>query len=108
MGLSGLNSQRKKYHFIPAATCDACHAKFETPLHYVLHCPAYVAQRHQMLQELAGCAPDVIQPLLNFQNNKKISKMLVEIIDSGTGNIQNDYIIFQKVHTYIEETNCFN
>jgi len=107
MGLSGLKSQRKKYHFIPEATCDTCNAKSENPSHYFLHCPTFAAQRQQMLRELSHNVPNVIEPFLNFQNCRNQSNDFVNILLFGTGNIPHDNLVFQTVQIYIEETERF-
>ena len=36
MGLSALNSQRKKYNFIADDICPACGLDHETVIHYIL------------------------------------------------------------------------
>ena len=107
MGLSALNSQRKKYHFIPDATCDSCNARSETPVHFLLHCPTYAAQRQDMLQQLINSVPNIMQPLLNFQNNPRLCKELVQIMICGTANNNNDNIIFPIVQRYLEATERF-
>ena len=108
MGLSALNLQRKKYHFIPNPSCDQCNARSETPQHFLLYCPAYAVQRNDMLQELSHGVPNISQLLLNFYNNNNMSRELVRIMIYGTGKIDDDEVIFQAVHLYLEETKCFN
>jgi len=52
MGLSALNSHRFTYNFIPSPSCDHCHSGNETTIHYFFLCPAYAAQRVQLLNDL--------------------------------------------------------
>ena len=108
MGLSALNSQRKKYHFIDDSKCNNCKAKSESPMHFMLCCPAYVAHRQQMIHELTQCAPHVMQELSNFENDNKQRSDLVHVLLNGTGNTEVDDLIFLSVQSYIERTERFN
>ena len=38
MGHSGLNTYRKKYHFIDHNTCPSCHSRSENEVHLLLKC----------------------------------------------------------------------
>ena len=107
MGLNGLNSQRKKYHYIPIGTCNTCNAKSETPAHYLLHLPTYAVQRQQMLHELSQSVPDVIQHFINFQNDRRRCTDFVQILLNGTGKLESDTHIFKTVNSFIEKTNRF-
>ena len=107
MGLSALKSHRKKYHFIADATCDLCNAKTEDPRHFLLFCPAYAAQRNLMLQELTHGVPNAMQPFLNYAQNSRVSKDLVHIMITGTGNISDDSKIFPIVQSCIENSTRF-
>jgi hypothetical protein len=84
MGLSALNAQRKKYHFIPDGKCDNCNAKSESPLHFFLVCPTYAVQRQQLFQELGHNVPNIIQPFINFLTNKQSANELTKILIKGT------------------------
>ena len=107
MGLSALNSQRKKYHFIPDGTCPNCDARSEDAMHFLLVCPAYTVQRQQLFQELNHNVPQVIHPLSNFTADKKVANMLTRILINGTGNAASDQSIFKSVHIFIETSQRF-
>ena len=61
MGLCGLHSHCKQYHFISDETCLKCHVKKEDNLHFQLKCLTYAAQRTEMIAYLS------IAPLLQIQ-----------------------------------------
>ena len=107
MGLSALNAQRKKYHFIPDGTCQSCDARSEDAMHFFLVCPAYTVQRRQLFQELNHNVPQVIQPLNNFSADKKQAKALTNILVIGTGNAASDQSIFKSVQVFIETSQRF-
>jgi hypothetical protein len=52
MGLSALNAHRFKYNFIDNPTCSHYHSGNETTKHYFFQCPAYAAQRLELLNSL--------------------------------------------------------
>ena len=107
MGLSALNAQRKKYHFIPDGDCENCNAKVENVTHYFLECPSYTALRQQLLQELNHNVPELIQPLNNFSTNKQSASKLIKILISGTENSLKDKLIFDSVQHFVKESTRF-
>jgi len=52
MSLSGLNSHRKKFHFIEHSTCPDCFFTREDEEHYFLLCANHAAPRMDMVVEL--------------------------------------------------------
>ena len=107
MGLSALKAQRKKYHFIADSICDSCNARCETPDHFFLHCPTFVAQRQEILQELLNKVPSIRDLLLNYNQTRKLSNQLTQIFLFGTGKDNFDTVIFQIVQIYIKKSDRF-
>ena len=103
MGLSGLNSHRKHYHFIENANCPNCQHKNEDPTHFLLVCPAYAAQRVDMIRELQNIIP-THQEKLNNYGNKNVQKELTKILLTGILIEQVDEQIFRYVSIYIQAT----
>lgn len=107
MGLSGLNQQRHKYHFIDNSTCLECQYKSENPTHFFLQCPAYCAQRRELMNELTEARPTVFIPLSNYNTNKANQNKLVKILTEGTGDKLIDNLIFPIIHNFIQNTQRF-
>ena len=107
MGLSALNAQRKKYHFIPDGKCESCNAKSENSNHYFLSCPTYAVQRQQLLQDLNRDVPTIMRPLNNFETNKKSANELVKVLIFGVNKVETDKTIFTFVQIFIENTERF-
>ncbi len=106
MGLSGLNSHRKKYHFIDHNNCPQCNTKNENDTHYFLTCTKYAAQRQSMLTQLGGILPQHLTLINNLTSNNK--RTLCKIITHGTGIINIDINIFNIVATFIISTGRFD
>ena len=107
MGLSGLNSHRKKYHFIDDSKCPNCACKTETPIHFFLFCPKNAALTLQLIQDICTAAPTRIEPYLNYATNKKSAEKILSVILLGVGNIEIDKAIFQACYTYIDASMRF-
>ncbi len=106
MGLSGLNAQRKKYHFITDSSCPNCGARHESPDHFLLLCPTYHAARVDMVNELILRLPQLnLEPKL--QNLRKNKTFLINCFVKGTGNESLDVLLFSIVASYIEKANKF-
>mgnify|MGYP001545131586 FL=1 len=105
MGLSGLNAYRRQYHFIDFSTCPKCQFKIEDPLHFILDCPSYAAQRAEMLEHLSSMFPNII--LDSHSRLRKIRKQVLDILLFGTSVEENDKKIFNYVSLYIKETKRF-
>ncbi len=106
MGLSGLNTQRKKYHFINDSSCPNCGARHESPDHFLLLCPTYHAVRVDMVNELMLKVPQLkLEPKL--QDLHKNKTFLVNCFVKGTENKSLDMLLFSIVASYIEKTNRF-
>ena len=107
MGLSGLNSHRRKYNFINNSSCGMCGDKSETALHYFTKCPSYAAQRNILLQEMQAVAPPELHiDILNFDQPRS-AKRLVDVLIDGTGNHKIDKTLFDSAHKFIFETKRF-
>ena len=107
MGLSGLNSHRKRYHFIDHNNYPQCNTKNENEIHYFLHCTNYAAHRQNMIAELTTVIPQHSNLLRNFFSNKK-QQELCEILIRGTGSCDVDKKLFIIVSKYINNTGRFD
>ena len=109
MGLSGLKSQRKRYHMINDSTCDNCGNLHEDEVHYFLNCPAYYTQRNKMLKDVAALlAPNVHYTVLIPENHQE-SLNITKILLCGSKDLpdnQNRQLL-NHVARYINETNRF-
>ena len=103
MGLSGLNSHRKTYHFIEYSTCPNCQHRNENTTHYLLQCPAYAAQRAEMIASLSHIFPNIQQHLDTIPKRKQLSNTLLY----GTQNEVHDIKTFTIVAKFIEKTERF-
>ena len=105
MGLSGLNSHRKRYHFINYSTCPRCQFRNEDALHYLLQCQAYAVQRADMVTSLLLLLPhteNLFQSMLG-----KDRKVLVNIMLNGIKDENIDIEIFKIVSKFIQESQRF-
>ncbi len=82
MGLSGLNSHRKSYHFIQNSTCPNCNAKKEDTAHYLFQCPSYAAHRGEMVAGLSVILPTHSNKLNNI-HKASAGKELMNIVLYG-------------------------
>ena len=103
MGLSGLNSHRKRYHFIEQSHCPNCNSKTEDPMHFLLECPAYAALRVDMIANLHNIIPTHRDKLQNL-NSKRARKELTQLLLNGIKIEQVDIKIFQCVSVYIQNS----
>ena len=104
MGLSGLNSHRKKYHFIDHRTCPHCLARNEDCIHFFLICPTYAAQRAEMAASLSLLLPNTRRMFDNMHRDKK---KLIEILLFGIKNETLDEQIFQITAKFIKDSERF-
>ena len=107
MKLSGLNSHRKRHHFIDFSTCPNCGARLEDETHFFLFCTAYAAARRDMLASLGHMLPQYGGPLAHLETRKN-QKEIIKIIINGTQKEQVDFEIFDIISVYIINTNRFN
>ena len=99
MGLSGLNSHRQQYQFINDGTCPKCRTKKEDNVHFLSNCPAYAAQRAEMVAHLSQLMSQVQD---KFQNpTKRNQKEPTEMLLSGILDEALDIEIFSLVEHYI-------
>ena len=106
MGLSGLNSQRKHYNFINYNTCDHCNTRIEDCKHYLLECPTFAAQRQEMIVRLTNIFPheqNFVLDLRSATNRKRLCNTLIY----GTGNSENDKLLFDVVAKFILQSKRF-
>jgi hypothetical protein len=108
MGLSGLNSHRMRYRFIDNSICNYCNHRNENIQHFLLFCPAFAAQRQVMMEGLREWAPLTVQPLLNFEQQKKLILPMEKLLLYGTGDPKLDENLFTIVQTFISKTNRFS
>ena len=108
MGLSGLNSHRKRFHFIQNSNCPVCNARNEDNTHYMLVCPTYAAQRMEMTVQLNLLLPhlDTIT-LFNNIGHKRTRDDLTKTLVYGTEVERDDIVIFGIVANFIQETQRF-
>ena len=103
MQLSGLNSHRKKFHFIEHNNCPKCNSPNENPEHFFISCPAYAAHRRALFDHLERVIPelgDCIRDLNKRSNRKKIT----ELILFGCKNDKIDVKILKKSAKFVEDT----
>ena len=105
MGLSGLNSHRFKYNFIPSKRCPSCNHPNEDTTHYLIFCPAYAAKRTTMFEAIVDLRPEA-QNLTRDLSNVNAKKM-VDLLINGTKVEKDDVKIFNIASKYIEETKQF-
>jgi hypothetical protein len=106
LGLSGLNSHRKSYHFINFSTCPTCGHRNENTSHFLLNCPTYAAPRAVMITEVSGLVPDA----LRWYNNQTTTNTNspINLLTRGTLNIPViDNHIFRYVADFITTTKRF-
>ena len=107
MGLSGLNSHRKKYHFIDHNLCPYCHSTNENEIHFILLCANHAAPRGDMIVQLRLLLPQHATLLANF-NTKAKQKDLCKLLINGTGSAIVDTQIFKVVSEFIIKTKRFD
>jgi len=103
MGLSGLNAQRKRHHFIENGICPNCAYRSEDPKHFLLECPAYAAPRAEMIVSLQAIIPQHTA-IINHLEIPSNRKDLVHILIHGTMIEDVDKTIFQTVSAFINKT----
>ena len=103
LGLSGLNSHRHKFRFIPNNLCPTCGMRNENPVHYFFDCPTYTAQRVQMLHLLNNCLTDDNKYLLNYRNNNEKKILLKMLLNFEEGKTE----IIDILASFIIETQRF-
>ncbi len=107
MGLSALNSHRRKYHFIQNSTCPFCAHQKEDTAHYLLQCQHYAAARLTMLNSVANILPASYQNMLLLNTKQKLTR-LSEILTFGLQDCDIDIQLFTTVSVFIEKTGRFN
>jgi hypothetical protein len=76
--------------------------------HYFLYCPAFAAQRQQMLDDMVRDIPEKIQPYLTYHVDKTVSTVqFTNVLLNGTGDEKTDKILFQSVQRFIANTKRF-
>ena len=112
MGLSGLNSHRKKYNVISSSACDTCGFNSETIIHYLLDCPTYRAARNTLLVTTAPLIAQVITGynILNIDEFSVLEKRTVcdsFIKGNNLLTVGQNKLLFDAVYVYILETRRF-
>ena len=105
LGLSGLNSHRKRFHFINDSACLHCHCKKEDPTHFLIQCAGHAAHRVDLMGQL-GLLPQCNHLLINLAT-KKSQKELCKVLLYGIGEKNIDVRIFEIVAAFIEKTKRF-
>ena len=100
LGLSKLHSHLFTLCVIPDPFCPNCHHNKETPMHYLLECPAYAADRDAMLRGLRELLPHELPSNKSLQTKLLLrGSDLISLLDN------------QKVHllvaAFIQKTNRF-
>ena len=106
MGLSGLNSQRRRVRFIESSECGYCGSRNETPSHFFLECTAFAAPREDLLRSLRSI-DDLIVPSDNELKTRKYKDHLTNTLTFGTKCEQIDSLMFSHVHHFITQTKRF-
>ncbi len=106
MQLSGLNTHRKKFHFIDYNTCPNCNRPNEDPEHFFLICPAYAVPRGAMFDRLGRLLPSLGVHGLAMGTGSQRRK-IVKILIFGCKKVEIDTKIFNISAKYVEETNRF-
>ena len=106
MQLSGLNSHRKKYHFIEHNNCPNCNSPNENPEHFFILCPSYAAHRRALFEHLERLLPETGVGLhrLDIKRNRN---NIVQIIIFGSKIPKIDFKVFKYAAKYVEDTNRF-
>jgi len=107
MGLSGLNSHRKKYHFIPDSSCPTCMAPVENEEHFFLLCASYAAQRQGLMAQIKQILPNKSSEIDHLESKTNRNKMLGVLI-RGTNNHEIDMKLFSYTAKYVENTHRFD
>lgn len=109
MGLSGLNYHRHKYKFIPSPRCDLCGSRKEDPIHYFLLCPSFTTARQNMLGAIFPLIRHIFPMtpihLLTIQQKDELVSTLLN--GNSNLNIEENKIIFDKVHQFILQSKRF-
>jgi hypothetical protein len=107
LGLSGLSAQRFEYRHIDDPKCLFCNGRAESPLHYLILCPAYQEPRQTFLSDVC----DVL-----IRNNYDIDFLnihfrnyLVDTCLRGDPNLDfpSNQEIFTITQNYIKESHRF-
>ena len=106
LGLSGLNSHRKKFHFIPHSTCTYCQSPREDICHFFLLCAGHAAHRGDMLEQLGLLLPQHNHLFKNL-SRKNINE-LCKIMLYGINDAKIDKKIFNIVAKYIVKSKRFS
>ena len=103
MGLSGLNQQRRKFHFVENGRCGTCNFIREDPLHYFLKCQTYAPQRQVLFREICQTLAPGIDFNLLIPNTNEEYKEFISIIMCGSeqSDYQTNVKIFDSVHKFI-------
>jgi hypothetical protein len=106
LGLSGLNQQLFTYNITDSYSCQYCTNTRETPKHFLLTCPKYVAQRDRMLLAVfRTICPRVKYSLLL----PSCLEYLVNVLLKGSEDLtlQENQAIYNAVFLYIDATERF-
>ena len=106
MGLSALNSHRRKYHFIDNSSCPNCYSDKEDTTHFLLFCPRYTAARTAMLNSLTITLPNTHHSLLDLSNKQKATE-LTKVLLTGTQDPNLDLELFKIVANFVQKTGRF-
>ena len=107
MGLSGLNSHRKKYHFIQHSTCPNCTHPHENEEHLFFDCRTYAAHRQALLAGLGRLLPDLQSALENI-NLRKNKRNVMKLMIFGTKKTDIDKELFNTVAHFLVQIKRFD
>ena len=110
MGLSGLNAQRKKYHFVTYNHCPLCGTRPEDSIHFLLRCPNLAIARNVLI---GAISPIVVSKLPSLDLNptsKSSYQKLNDLLLHGSDllNRNENITIFNLVQQFITETKRFD
>ncbi len=109
LGLSALNYQRFRYHFISDASCPQCDFKREDECHFFLECPVYSAQRVILFTKLAPVFHILSLDSNTIESDKKVKNSILNLIVNGSEvlNYSLNVNVLRYSIEYIEHTARF-
>ena len=110
MGLSALNSHRKKFNFIEHNKCPLCACKPEDPTHFFLKCPYLAIHRTGLLGVVSALTHQKIPGLNVVPITKRDYKILNDIVLYGSLDLsyEENVKLFKAVHEFICDSKRFN
>jgi hypothetical protein len=103
-GHTPLNKYLHRIAKVPSPTCQKCHLREESVHHFLIVCPAYARQRHELQNEIAPRASH----LKNLLNDRKCIKPLFRFIANTRRLEQTFGDVTPPVTTTTERHPCTN